>query len=82
MTGSSSNKQTKVQTRQIILSYNDLVGLFIDAGMAVDDDHQEFDLFVRRSFPVGDRDIMVGRVGSDGKLVLQFNEVTLEDATG
>lgn len=78
----SNNTQVKTQTRQVIIPYDELVGYFIDAGMAVDDATQEFELYIRRSFSIGDRDVLVGRVKSDNKLVLQFNEVVVEPASG
>jgi hypothetical protein len=82
MTVGNTNTQTKVQTREIVIPYEDLVGYFVDAGMTVADSNQQFDVLIRRSLPNGNQDAQVARIGPDRSIVLQFNEVTISQATG
>ena len=74
---STANTETvTVETREIILSYNDIVNLFSTNGITVVDPAQQFTIVVRRVLANGNRDLVAGQIVSGESLILEYNAVT------
>lgn len=70
-----NNTELTVQTREIVVTHDDIKDIFLASNMTVADPDQEFTIVIRRSLAIGDRDVVVGRVRTGDKIVAQFKEV-------
>jgi hypothetical protein len=75
MTITSSETQLSFQTKELVLTYQDVKDLFSDQGITVDDAEQVFRLILRKDLTGGQtRNVFVGELNSDQNLVFQFVE--------
>jgi hypothetical protein len=75
MTITGQETQLTFQTKELILTHQDIKDLFSDQGITVDDAQQVFRIILRRPLTGGQqRDIFCGELNPDQTLVCQFLE--------
>lgn len=75
MTITGSETQVTFQTKELVLTYQDIKDLFSDQGITVDDADQIFRLILRKELTGGqNRDIFCGEFNPDQNIVFQFVE--------
>jgi hypothetical protein len=75
MTITGSETQLTFQTKELVLTYQDVKDLFSDQGITVDDAEQVFRVILRKDLTGGQsRDILCGEFNPDQNIVFQFVE--------
>ena len=73
---STSDTNTLVNTKELILTYSDIVNLFFSQGKSVSDPNQTFNIAVRKTIVGGSQDNVIGSTSSMDTFVIQYTTVT------